>query len=187
MQELEVVPDRRDVEMVKTRQVEVSGFTGLFYNPFMYGDGTGEHWNHLSDRGNVAFLCTLWTAWGQGLRDEQDLYDCHGVRELIYVPPYVSVSYFKECDQLRRKASRNTANLANLRMADSTCKHSVNVDSLDVAIKDLSYPRADTVYARSHNRGQRGDGQRGNGVSGGKNTKKPHHKRGGRGNRRGRY
>ena len=45
-----------DVEAVKSKLVEVSGLSGLFYDPLMYGTGTREHWDHLSDRGNAAFL-----------------------------------------------------------------------------------------------------------------------------------
>jgi hypothetical protein len=123
----------------------------------MYGTGNGEYWSHLSEQGSAAFLCTLWSAWGQGLRDEQALYDFHGVREVIHVPPYLSASYFTECYQQRREADADTTNLENLRMADSISKFSINVHSLSLAIKDLSYmseqSRTNTIYGRSRNRG----------------------------------
>ena len=188
-----------DIEAPRCKKVNVSGFAGLYYDPMMYGTGNGEYWTHLSEQGSAAFLCSVWTAWGQGLRDEQALYDYQGVREAIFVPPYLSASYFTECYQLRRKAEADTTNLENLKMADSISKFSINVHSMSLAIKDLSYPneqsRPNTGRARSSNhdhydesmdeddqpshnraRGRVHDGV--HGVHGGKITKKVHRGRG---------
>ena len=76
--------------------LEVTSMSHLYFDTNMYSDDEGKDNSHLSDPGSSAFLLSLWTGFGQGLRDRNAALDFSQCRPVVSTPPFMQTSYFIE-------------------------------------------------------------------------------------------
>ena len=107
----------------------------LYFNTNMYGDGEGKDNSHLADPGSSAFLLSLWTGFGQGLRDRNAALDFSQCRPVISTPPYLQTSYFMEVQDLRESVANDSTCVKNIMTLDSLSNYTIDVNSLNMNIR----------------------------------------------------
>jgi hypothetical protein len=116
-------------------QMEVSGMSHLHMELGMYGKGEGEDNAHLSDLGSAMFLKSIYTGWGQGLRDRNAILDFPQCRPAIAVPPYLGTSYFHEVQDLRQQVADDTSDVETLMALNVLDSYTVDVNSINFTIR----------------------------------------------------
>ena len=91
-----------------SKRLEVSGLEHLHFDMQKYGRGKGLDNGNLSDQGSAAYLLSIYTGWGQGLRDRNSILDFPQCRPAISVAAYQNSSYFAEVQELRQAVSDDT-------------------------------------------------------------------------------
>jgi len=91
-----------------SQRLEVTGLEHLHFDMAKYGRGNGQDNGHLSDQGSSAYLLSLYTGWGQGLRDRNSILDFPQCRPSISVAAYQNPSYFVEVQELKQAVLDDT-------------------------------------------------------------------------------
>ena len=115
--------------------LEVTSMSHLYFNTNMYGDGEGKDNSHLADPGSSAFLLSIWTGFGQGLRDRNAALDFSQCRPVISTPPYLQTSYFMEVQDLRESVANDSTCVENIMALDSLSNYTIDVNSLNMNIR----------------------------------------------------
>jgi hypothetical protein len=121
--------------------MEVSSMTHLHLDLSYYGKGHGKDKNnHLSDRGSSLFLLSLWTGFGQGLRDRNAAQDYSQCRPVISTPPFLQTSYFSEVQDLRETVSSDTTSTESQMTLDALENWSIDVSSVNINLRYQQKP-----------------------------------------------
>ena len=95
-----------------------------------YGKSKGkDNGSHLSDQRSAAFLMSIYSGWGQGLRDRNSIHDFGQCRPAISVPAYTQTSYFNEVQDLKQRVY-DTTSVAALMALNVMEAYVIDVSSL---------------------------------------------------------
>lgn len=130
--------------------VEVSSLTHLSFDISKYGKGDGKVVSHLSDQGSSVYLLSLWTGWGQGMRDRNASQDFNLCRPAISTPPYTQTSYFSEVQDLKELVASDTTSTENQMALDALQNYSIDVSSIKMNIRFQR--KAEFTYNNAHMR-----------------------------------
>jgi len=130
-------------------QVEVTGMGHLHFNILKYGKGTGDDNAHLSDQGAALFLTSLWTGYGQGLRDRNAVLDFPQCRPAVSVHPYQSTSFFNELQELRHQVTKDTSSVDTIMNLNVMEAYTVDVTSMNFTIR--YQPKQDFLSSKRDN------------------------------------
>ena len=139
-----------DMGRPNPKRLTTTNFLRLKFKPEHYE----ADYQHLSNLGNVDYLCQLYSVYGFGINDREASHDFPGFRNVIQCEQYQHNSYFRAVYLQKVAHMKDSTDINNLHTLNLLTNYSVNTVDIEIKLRNTANANMQTLpMVKNHLRG----------------------------------